>query len=388
MSAFPSARPEATAGTAGRSLARPPRDLRLDVVRGWMQLSIFISHVAGSAFAWAIHASWGLSDSSEQFVLLSGLTLGSVFTLKAARDGAAMARADLRSRTLRLYGTHLLVFAGFAAMVFALGLVPALRGDVMGFGWCWLAEAPWLALPAAATMLYQPEFMGILPVFVWCMLLLPGFLALAGRCGAWALLPSLAAWGAVQLGWVALPGLGGRDLEFDPLAWQLIFLIGAYAGRLALLRGGLPRHRGLTLAAAAVVALGLLARLVEHGLLPGPALAAAALQHKEVLAPARLLHALALAWLVAALVPREAGWMRLAPLQWLAAIGRHSLGVFCVGLFLAHGATVALRLWPAQAGWLDPVLIGTGIAVLGGVALRAERRRAPPPPWRTVAAMG
>jgi hypothetical protein len=44
------------------------------VVRGWLQLSIFASNAFGSFIGgWMIHAAWGLSDSSEQFVLLSGL---------------------------------------------------------------------------------------------------------------------------------------------------------------------------------------------------------------------------------------------------------------------------------------------------------------------------
>src|SRR3712207_5979103 len=81
---------------------RPPRDQRPHLLRGRMQISIFVSHVAGTRFAWGIHASWGLSDSSEQFVLLSGLTLGSVFVLKMARDGFPRARADLLRRTMRL----------------------------------------------------------------------------------------------------------------------------------------------------------------------------------------------------------------------------------------------------------------------------------------------
>jgi hypothetical protein len=363
------------------TLARPPRDLRLDVIRGWMQVSIFISHVAGSVFAWAIHASWGLSDSSEQFVLLSGLALGSVFTLKAVRDGMAVARADLGRRTLRLYGTHLTVFLGFAAMVFAAGVVLPLPGEVARLGWGWLAEAPWFALPAAATMLYQPDFMGILPVFVWCMLLLPSFMWLAARWGGWALAPSLLLWGAVQFGWLATPALGRTGIAFDPLAWQLIFLIGALAGRRALLRGtALPRYRALTWAALSVVLFGLAVRLVDYGVLAGPVGLHQALLHKEILAPARLLHALSLAWLVAVLVPREAAWMHAAPGRLLAAIGRHSLRVFCVGLFLAWGASIALRLAPEAAAWLDPLLIGAGVALLGAVALLADRRRLPAAP--------
>jgi hypothetical protein len=370
----------------GRALVRPPRDLRLDVIRGWMQVSIFISHVAGSVFAWVIHASWGLSDSSEQFVFLSGLALGSVFSLKAARDGMAAARADLGRRTLRLYATHLTVFLGFAIMIFVAAMALPLPGEVTRLGWGWLAEAPWFALPAAATMLYQPDFMGILPVFVWCMLLLPGFIGLAARQGAWALVPSLLLWLAVQFGWVATPGLGGTGIAFDPLAWQLIFMIGALAGRRALLQGeALPRWRGLTWAALSVVLFGLAVRLMDYGVVPGPGGLHQALLHKEILAPARLLHALSLAWLVAVLVPREAGWMQGTPGRLLAAIGRHSLRVFCVGLFLAWGASTALRLAPAAAPWLDPLLIGAGVALLGGVALLSDRRRPPPRPAAAMA---
>ena len=123
-----------------------------------------------------------------------------------------------------------------------------------------------------------------------------------------------------------------------------------------------------------MVLAGFWARLVEHGFLAGPDLAAMAVLHKEVLALPRLAHALALAWLVAALLPREAAWMRAAPARALAAIGRHSLQVFCVGLFLAWGATTALRLWPAQAAWLDPLLIASGAVALWALAALRERR--------------
>ena len=68
--------------------ARPSRDIRVDIIRGWLQLTIFASHAAGSWIgAWLIHGAWGLSDSSEQFVFLSGLMLGSVFARKAPGKG-------------------------------------------------------------------------------------------------------------------------------------------------------------------------------------------------------------------------------------------------------------------------------------------------------------
>jgi hypothetical protein len=284
----------------------PPRDQRLDMLRSWMQISIFVSHIAGTRFIWGIHASWGLSDSSEQFVLLSGLTLGSVSALKMARDGFRKARVDLLRRTMRLYGTHLAVLCAFAALVLGAEATRFLPGEVARLHWTLLAERPWVAVPAATALLYQPDLMGILPVFICCMLLLPGFLWLAHRAGAWALLPCVAFHAAVQAGWVATPALFENGIAFDPLAWQFLFLLGAWIGHRSLLHGPVvPRSALLLAGAAAMVFFGLWARLVGHGLLPGPAFAVEVLAHKEVLAPARLLHALSLAYLVAVLVPSD-----------------------------------------------------------------------------------
>src|SRR4051812_29381907 len=125
--------------------ARPPRDRRLDVLRGWMQLSIYLSHIVGTGFAWLIHAAWGLSDSSEQFVLLSGLGLGSVFTLKAARDGFAAGLRDLMGRVRRLYAIQLLVVAGFAVVVFAIAPWLGLPDQAADLGWTHAAQAPFQA---------------------------------------------------------------------------------------------------------------------------------------------------------------------------------------------------------------------------------------------------
>jgi hypothetical protein len=362
--------------------ARPPRDRRLDVIRGWMQVSIFVSHVVGTGFAWLIHAAWGLSDSSEQFVFLSGLGLGSVFALKAARDGFAAGAADLGRRVRRLYLIHLLVVALLAAAAFGAEAALRLPGEAATRGWMYLAEAPLPAVAALLAMLYQPEFTGILPVFVWCMLLLPGFMLLAGRIGAAALLPSALLWAGVQaFGW-EVSGLGGRELEFNPLAWQFIFLLGAWCGRAALLAGAAPRRPDprITAAALAVVGAGVAIRAAGHlGIDPWD-LSTTLLDGKEKLAWPRLLHALALAWLVAAVVPRDAAWMRGRTGQALAAVGRNSLEVFSLGLLLALGASLVLRLHPGAAMLLDPVVVVGGAALLVAFAHLLERRRAGPAP--------
>jgi hypothetical protein len=368
------------AETPGRALVRPPRDVRLDVLRGWMQVSIFISHSFGSIFFWGIHAAWGISDSSEQFVLLSGVVLGSVFTLKRTRDGFAAATADLGGRLGRLYVTHLVVFALFAVMtLWAQRSVP-MPGLVDATGWTWLVTEPWLAIPGAMVLLYQPPFMDVLPIFLFCMALLPPFLWLLERVGTRALLLPFALYLATQLFNLRPPALGGTHITFDPFAWQALFLLGVWAGRRALIgEPPLPRHPALFVAAGMILALGLWIRLGHHGWVPGASEFVEMLAEKGRLGPLRFLHAVALAWLVATLVPREAAWMHGALPRLLALIGRHSLQVFCLGLFLSWWLATAFDELPDQAWWIDLVGIPAGILLLGLFARwrEGQRGRAP-----------
>jgi hypothetical protein len=358
-------------------LKPPPRDLRLDVIRGWMQLSIFVSHVAGSLFFFGIHAAWGFSDSSEQFILLSGFGLGSLFTLKQARGGFGLAWQDLRQRTWRLWLTHLLVFFMFAALVLAVTVTGAVPDEAARLGWTWFAEEPWFAIPAGAIALYQPQFMGILPLFILCMLALPGFMWLTDRFGGWALVPSFLLWLAVQFGLLRTPGLGDTLVAFDPLAWQFLYMIGAYAGRQSLLSGGRAIRQNPVLVAGALilVVVGLCVRLVEHGLLPGDMTAAAHFyEGKTFLTPLPLLHALSLAYLVAVLVPRDRRWMHGAVGSALATLGRHSLHVFCLGLFLSWGVSTMMMTHPGMDRLFDLVLVPLGVVALVIFARTQDRR--------------
>ena len=99
------------------------------------------------------------------------------------------------------------------------------------------------------------------------------------------------------------------------------------------------------------------------------------LEHKEVLAPTRLIHALSLAYLVAALVPRHANWMESLLGLAMATIGRHSLRVFCVGLFFAWIISRIMEAHPAEAGVLGVILVLPGIAALWTLAVFSERNR-------------
>ena len=364
------------------SLPRPARDTRVDIVRGWLQLTIFASHAAGSWIgAWAIHGAWGLSDSSEQFVFLSGLMLGSVFARKSLREGWPAATRDMLRRTARLYRTQLIVFALFGAMIMLATITGLFPHEVQRLGWGFMVQHPVRASLAALTTLYQPDYMDILPVFIWCMLALPLFAWLEAQSGDWALAVPVAVYLAAR--WFALvpPSLGpDTEIGFNPFAWQILFLVGAWLGRRVLLLGrALPPWRWLTVVAVLVLLGGFVLRLDWFGFLPFhlPVGETEAIIGKDALAFPRVAHALALAWVVSRIVPAQAHWMRMAFFRWLAASGRFSLQVFCLGLFLSWGVTAAFRLWPASAWWLDPLLMLAGCAILLRFGLWLDRDRPP-----------
>ncbi|MCU0945395.1 MAG: OpgC domain-containing protein [Rubritepida sp.] len=348
-------------------MIRPERDPRLDALKGWLQVTIFVSHMTGSLAAlWLIHPAWGLSDSSEQFIFLSGFALGSVFLWKQARQGFAAACRDLGLRMARLWRMHMLVFLGFGLMLVLVAQVFKVE--------CWphALERPMEALVGGAVLLYQPPpFMGVLPLFLVAMAALPAFSWLLARVGDRALWALFASYALAQVLTPDIPGLGGTTLAFSPPAWVPLFLLGAWAGQRLLRTGAVaPRHPWLIAAAAGVLLLGLWMRLegIEPQRLTG----------KEQLAPLRLLHALSCAYLFAVLVPRDIAIARGAVGRMFGTIGRNSLPVFSLGLFLSFLGSLALREAPWAQPWSEPLLLLGGVAILWGLAHRLEARAVRP----------
>ena len=98
-----------------------------------------------------------------------------------------------------------------------------------------------------------------------------------------------------------------------------------YDGRRSLLLGeALPANRWLTVGAVGLVLFCLWLRLGWYGFVPGgaPLPDLEVLWNKNDLAPVRLAHALALAWLVSCWVPRDRPWMHGLAGRWLSMAGK------------------------------------------------------------------
>jgi hypothetical protein len=367
-------------GSAAAPVVAPGRDTALDVWRGVALITIFINHVSGNVLENLTHRNFGFSDAAELFVFFAGYAAAAAYFSRYVWGQKLAITMKVTSRAVSLYITHLaLVVLGGA--VFSMGVIRT--GDLGLFSVIALEPLmmdPAEALVSAATLRYQPGFLNILPLYFVLIGALPLLLALAARNMALAVGLS----GSVYLA----AGLSGLNFQtfplpggwfFNPLSWQFLFVIGFALGARRQRAGqAIPYRRGAWWAAVAYLALALLVMrgtgLPPSGWLPLPDFLA--LPEKQFLSVPRLLHVLALCYVVAH-SPLQ-GWAReLASRNPLAMLGRHSLPVFCTGLVVSITG-VALKQTGFDGALFDVTYVAGGVGVQLGVAALltlTEKRR-------------
>jgi hypothetical protein len=214
------------------------------------------------------------------------------------------------------------------------------------FGAANFLDQPGLALVNALLLQFQPAFMDILPLYIVLLAVLP--LVLAGfRFSALVMfIISLVLWLMVQLDTrIALPTYPGPDgvWYFNPLAWQALFLFGAWLGWRNI-HGGVSwlSYRWLFWLAAALSLAGFLIRFnwTLHGFYdPIPVPISGKLLwpflSKTDLGLLRFVNVIAAALLVSWLIQPRARFLS-SPGAWPFLIcGRNSLYIFCLGILLS-----------------------------------------------------
>jgi hypothetical protein len=206
-------------------------------------------------------------------------------------------------------------------------------------------------------------------MYAFFALLVPMILPLA-RSKPWLLLAgSVALWAGAPAIDAYLPAAPDMHWDFNPFAWQLLFVLGVLA-RCQPVYQRISAHRlswVVSLLAFAVVAAAAYYKLfIEHEPLDGSL--------KQNLSYLRAVNFLAIAWLVANLI--QLGWAKkLAQwVPWVGVIGRKGLLCFIAGAVIS--LVVDSVLYAATDGYLNyPLgLLADAIAIgaLFAVALGAE----------------
>ncbi len=359
------------------------RDLRLDAFRGLALVMIYINHVPGTIYEYATSRNFGFSDAAEGFVIMSGMAAGLAYS-GAPPPGHRWHHARRAwARSWTLYMTHIVT------TMMAIGISAA---AARWFGATKMIEVNNLAaffddaigvMIGIPTLLHQLGYFNILPLYAVLIAVTPGLIWLGRRRPLVLLLLSLAVWaaaGQTRTNFPNYPNPGGWF--FNPFSWQLIFVVGLLTGMALKRRERLvPVDRTLLTLAAGFLAFVLIWRWVPPLALAGRNALRAGFEaglpfwvvsfDKTFVAVPRLLHALALVYVISALPvfrgAAEAAWAR--P---LVLMGRNGLPVFAAGSVLS---ILGQSILSAVDGGLllDTAVIFGGLALQLGLAIALTR---------------
>jgi len=367
------------------------RDLRLDLFRGIALWLIFLDHIPSNAVSWITIRNYGFSDATEIFVFISGYTAAFRLWPRHARawlHRRRRPRAQARLANLyraRLPVRHLSREISYVASSFNNPLFSEEMG-VLDF-----LKNPDVTIFEALILKFKPVNMDVLPLYIVLLLWFAPMLWLLLRAPSFALAASAAVYALTWWFDWSIPAYPHGNWVFNPFAWQLLFVFGAWcalggAQRLARWINS-PVIFGLAVAyllfAFGIAMTWYFPRL--GAFVPNFVSEAIYPIDKPNLDVLRILHFLSLAVITVWFVPR--GWPVLkSPVFWPAIVcGQHSLETFCLGVFLAFAGhfmftEVSNRLLMHVIVSVAGIVIMVAVAALVSWYRRIERKGPGPRP--------
>jgi hypothetical protein len=341
------------------------RDLRLDLFRGVALWLIFLDHIPENIVNWFTIRNYGFSDATEIFIFISGYTAAFVYGRAMRERGFLISSARVLRRAWQIYVAHIFLFTIFMAEIAYVAAtfdnpLYAEEMNILDF-----LKQPDVTIFQALLLKFKPVNMDVLPLYIalllffppmlWLLLWQPAF-ALAGSALVYVL-----AW---NFDW-NLPAYPNGVWFFNPFAWQLLFVFGAWCalGGAQRLSGVLrsPIVLGIALAYLLFAFLITLTWYIEPLARMVPSWLSEWMYpiDKTNLDVLRFAHFLALAAVTVRFVPRDWPALKSPLLQPAILCGQHSLEIFCLGVFLAFAGQFIISEWSGGP------LVQTAISLLG-----------------------
>jgi hypothetical protein len=308
-------------------------------------LIIFVAHMPGNSWNGFIPARFGFSSGAELFVFCSGLASAIAFGGTFERYGMSIGTARIGYRIWQVYWAETCLMLALVALAAASDAFFGL--DILRAQFGPLLREPARAILGLVTLTWQPDLLDILPMYIAILAIVP-IMVLANSVHR--ILPFAISLTLYVLVWgvgLNLPGnpWTGSGWFLNPFAWQSIFFIGFFIGMKWL---AVPRLGDTKLMFACIVFVvasvplsfwAILERWPEMSALHDMALGT---HEKTDLHPLRIVHFLALAYVVVSLIDPWRERLRRGVGGVLTVIGRQSLATFLASIVLARfGATLA-----------------------------------------------
>ncbi|WP_395709124.1 OpgC family protein [Reyranella sp.] len=345
------------------------RDIRLDLFRGLALWFIFVDHIPTNIVSWLTVRNYGFSDATEIFVFISGYTAVIAYARMMEREGWVRAAARIYRRVWQLYVAHILLFVAFTAQVAWVSIArdtPSLidEMELLGFG-----QNPYQAILEAALLKFRPVNLDVLPLYIVLLAAFPFVLPAIVRWPLAVIAVSLGLYGVTcHYSWNLPAYPDGKVWYFNPMAWQVVFYVGACCAVLGKELAWLDRIRWplavlaiLYLLFSAFIALSWHYNSIER-LVPAWVARVIYPIDKTNIDILRFMHFLAIAWLVRMAVPANASVLKWRAFEPFRRCGEQSLLIFCLGTFLALSGQVIVSHFE------ESLLSQIGVSV-GGIVI-------------------
>jgi hypothetical protein len=371
------ARPRTEAAAKAPSITLPAvgeRELRLDLFRGLALWLIFLDHLPNNILAWLTIRACGFADATEIFIFISGYTAAFVYGRAMLNSGFVIASARILRRVWQIYVAHVFLFTIFLAEIsyVATRFDNPLYSEEMGI--LDFLKQPDVTIIQALILRFRPVNMDVLPLYIVLMLFLPLILWLMKWRTDVTLVLSAALYVATWYFDLYLSAYPNGVWFFNPFAWQLLFVFGAWCALGGAQRMSRVLSSPLTLwvciaylAFSFVIAMiwnfppqlgHLMPKWFENWMYP---------VSKTDLDVLRFAHFLALAAITIRILPKHWPPLKSIWLRPLILCGQHSLEIFCLGVFLAFAGHFVLA--EVRSGPLMQVVVSlAGILIMSAMA--------------------
>jgi hypothetical protein len=348
----------------------------VDFWRGLALVAIFINHIPGIYYSRFTHANYSISDSADLFVFLAGWALRYLVGTPDRQPAVWYLTLRLGGRALTLYAAQIMITMIAIAMLAgaALWLDNPLLLE-------WHNAAPVFHDPVPthvglALITHQLGYFDILPLYVVLMMAAPAIALIDRYAPNWLLPISLLIYAVTLAFRISVPTWpvdGGWF--FNPLAWQLVFVLGFVLAREDGVGGFVRRHIvPIRLVALPIVIAGLFVVLYnwwpDPTKVPQPRLFF--LLSKTYVTPPRIIQFLALIAVMSVTYPyilRFASWL----VDFLSMLGRNSLYVFCMGSILSLAGQIVRFVYRGDI-YVDTAVVFFGIVIMAFTAWLPEWR--------------
>ncbi|WFU18854.1 OpgC domain-containing protein [Bradyrhizobium sp. CB3481] len=356
-------------------LAARDGDLRPCLLLGVAAWFLFLDHVPHNAVSLLTMRNFGFSGAADLFVFVGGYTAAILYGRMMLERGFVVTATRIFKRLWQLYAAYIVLFVIYIDLI---GYVArkARASELIGdFNVTGIVDHTIRTLIHGLLLQAKPLNLDVLQLFIVLMAVFPFVLFGMVRRPNITLAASAALYAAARHFDWNLSSFPDGKWYLNPFCWQLLFVLGAWLAlsgtnqiqalrtlrKFAILRAIAWLY--LLFALAMTVA----GKFPQAGLVPDLLRDVFLPDHKENLAPYRVLHFLALAFLFAYMVPRDWSGFRWPVLQPIIKCGQEWLAVFCAGVFLSFAGHLVLITGPDSL--LMHVLVSVaGVSIMTGVA--------------------